>query len=184
MEVPYIFVILTTIITLVYVYAHQAFAFADRGVDYLTSLSLEDSDKLNNDPKVMEVLNKRDLPNMSFFAGQRDRVKSLLVVAIVINLINYAIYPYDILLYSWMQYIIVVACIATSFDGIMMFFTLRKNKQTVSSICNAYYDLTLAHDEVEEVVASVDKAFNEMMQDLNKVITTVEDKNKNGDDEK
>jgi len=184
MEVPYIFVILTTIITLVYVYAYQTFAFADRGVNYLTSLANEDSGKLNDDPKVMKVLNGRDLPNMKFFAAERNRVTSLLVAAIIINLVNYAIYPYDILLYSWMQYIIVGACVITSVDGMLMFFNLRQNKQTVSKICNAYHDLTLAHDELDEVVVSIDKAFNELMQDLNKVITTEEDNNKNGDDEK
>jgi len=185
MEVQYIFAILNTVIVGVYLYAISSFNFADRGVEYLTTLATKESAKFNNDPAVMNVLNNRDLPNMKSFASERPRIKSLLIVAMIINIINYVIYPYDVLLYAWMQYIIVGACVITNLDGILMFFNLRNNRQIVSKICNAYYELTLAHNEIEEVVVSIDKAFDELMQDLNnKVFTEPGDKNKNDNDEK
>ena len=94
MEVPYIFAILNTIAVGVYVYAIHVFNFADRGVQYLSILSTKDTDKLNNIPEFLEALRKRDLPNSQRFASERNRVKSLIVTAIIINAVNYVFYPY------------------------------------------------------------------------------------------
>ncbi len=167
-----------------YVYAHKTFTLADQGVNYLTRLANEDSEKLNNDPQVMEVLKGRDLPNMIAFVSQHSKVKSILSVAIIINIINYALYPYNILIYSWMAYMIVAACVVTSIDAILMFFNLRRNKQTVDAICNAYYDLTLTYDRIDASLVSIETAFEQMMQDLDNLNKSTTVKDKNDDDEK
>lgn len=184
MEVPYIFAILNTLLGGVYVYIHQAFNFTDRAAGYLSSLSV-DPEKLSNAPKVLDVLRNRDLPNTKLFSAQRNRFKSLLAVTIIVNLVNYVLYPYDNLLYWWMQYILIGACAIANFDSLRIFLTVRFNRQMIDSTCMAYSELVRAHEDdkmIEKTVISLNVAFEEMMEDLNKAF--IEDNNKNEDDEK
>jgi len=195
MEVPYIFVVLNAIAVLVYVYSTHVFNFADTGVQYLSNLALKDTEKINSDPTALPALKGRDLPNTQIFSGQRERILSLIVATFIINLVNYIMYPYEGLLYSWMEYILIGACIATNIDTILIAITMRKNKHIVDTVCTAYYKLTLRNDEenakLAATVASIEEAFNDMLKDLNEHFTdlvdeddALEDKNENDINEK
>jgi len=147
MEVQYIFAILNTFIVLVYVYSMQIFNFGDRGVKYLQTLLNDEPETLKNDPKVLHILKNRDLHNMQLFVVQRDRVRGIMATGVVINLVNYVFYPYDGLLYPWMSYILVIASGIVNLDILITLLGMHSNKRHVSTICNVYYKLTLAHEE-------------------------------------
>lgn len=170
MEIPYIFVVLNTIIALVYVYSIHVFEFAQTGVDFLSKLAFKTPQNIDSDPTALPALKGRDLPNMEKFSTQRSRIQSILVVAIIINLANYTMYPYDELLYWWMEYILVGACIISNADAILLTLVLRKRKNTIDVICNAYHDLTLNNDEnhkqIEAMSVTLEKAITEMIEDL------------------
>jgi len=186
MEVQYTFAILNTFIVLVYVYTMWAFNFGDRGVKYLQTLLNDEPETLNNDPKVLRILKDRDLRNMQLFVGQRERVKGIMAVAVVINFINYTFYPYDSLLYPWMSYILVIASVIVNLDILITLLGMYNNKHHVSTICNVYYKMTLAHKEqnkkIDETVALIEQSFVEMMNDLDGT-KFIEGDKKDGTDE-
>lgn len=179
MEVPYIFVVLNTIAVIVYLYAVHVFEFAGNGVQYLSDLAFKTPIKINNDPAALPALKGRDLPNAQRFVHQRDRLTSHVIAAIIINTINYAMYPYEGLLYPWMEYIFVGACVVANLDAIGIGLALRRNKHIVDVVCTAYHDLTLRNDEnnkmLKQDVEAFSKVFEAFVEELNAVAKNADD---------
>lgn len=187
MDGIYVILALQTILCFGALYTIKAFDYADEGIKYLRHLGFEDPKKLNNNAEVLHVLKNRDLPNMSSFALSRMPIQYSLITPILINVVLYVFYPFDELLYPWMAYILVAGGVFYNVDAWLTIRMMRANKRLVSTICNAYYNLTIEYEQNAanlQTANEINMAYDDLMVDINKALEKLNEDTNDADDEK
>lgn len=164
----------------VYAYFNRVFLYVLEGGAYLSFL-YDNPEKLNT-PVVMDVLINRDIPMLQAFLDQRSKIFSILISALIINVIIYIFYPYDTLLYPWMEYILIAGFMISNTEVFRVFIHLRRNKRITTNMCNSYYMLEQEQKNLKKQTELMILSFEDLVEKVNEALD--EEKDTDSDNEK
>ena len=170
---PYTPLILGVFVVGVYVYFTRVFLYVLEGGSYLSFL-YDNPEKLNT-PILMDVLIKRDIPMLQSFLDQRSKISAVLIAALIINVIIYIFYPYDTLLYPWMEYILIGAFIISNTEVFRVLSHLRRNRRITANMCNSYYMLEQEQKNLKKQTDLMILSFEDLVEKVNAVLKDEED---------